>query len=306
MSEPTFILGVGAQKAGTTWLDHYLRAHPAARLGYWKEWHLFDALYGGGLSVVSERIAAALTSLDTPGAREWLAIRLGRRPAPLQRDDPALFYLRCLADPQLYFDHFQALLAERPGCTLTGDITPAYAFLPEAAFAAIRRELEARALRVRVVFLMRDPVARCISSARMEARMASRQQRPASQQLLDPMAAGGDWRAHLAEVHGSAHYARRTRYDRTVQALERVFEPEQLLFGFFEEMFDDAFVRRLSGFLGIEFRPGEYAQKANASSGDSEAPAALRQAIREHYAEVYEFVSRRFGAERVRRLWAHA
>ena len=39
-----FILGVGAQKAGTTWLYNYLKNSNVTNLGPVKEWHIWDAI----------------------------------------------------------------------------------------------------------------------------------------------------------------------------------------------------------------------------------------------------------------------
>ena len=40
----TFLLGVGAMKAGTTWLHDYLAASPQCEPGVRKEYHVFDSL----------------------------------------------------------------------------------------------------------------------------------------------------------------------------------------------------------------------------------------------------------------------
>jgi hypothetical protein len=42
----TFLLGVGAQKAGTSWLHDYLAGHPDADLSYTKEYHALDGIFG--------------------------------------------------------------------------------------------------------------------------------------------------------------------------------------------------------------------------------------------------------------------
>ncbi len=39
----TFLLGVGAQKAGTTWLHRYLADSQQVVRGYRKEYHVFDS-----------------------------------------------------------------------------------------------------------------------------------------------------------------------------------------------------------------------------------------------------------------------
>jgi hypothetical protein len=43
---PTFLLGLGAQKAGTSWLHHYLAGHPDADLSYTKEYHALEGFFG--------------------------------------------------------------------------------------------------------------------------------------------------------------------------------------------------------------------------------------------------------------------
>ena len=42
--DKTFLLGTGAQKGGTTWLYHHLKASPQFVSGYRKEYHVFDAM----------------------------------------------------------------------------------------------------------------------------------------------------------------------------------------------------------------------------------------------------------------------
>ena len=44
-SKKVFLLGVGCQKGGTTWLHGQLAKHPEVDLGFTKEYHIFDALH---------------------------------------------------------------------------------------------------------------------------------------------------------------------------------------------------------------------------------------------------------------------
>ena len=41
----TFVLGVGAQKAGTTWLHSYIASNATAHMGFTKEYHIWDAVH---------------------------------------------------------------------------------------------------------------------------------------------------------------------------------------------------------------------------------------------------------------------
>src|SRR5262245_503262 len=123
----TFLLGVGAQRSGTTWLHRYLSAHPAVDLGFTKEYHVFDALH-----IDDERIK-----------RLYLQDRIDAvaRPGPGQPTQTDRDLFRFIDDTGAYFDYFRDLLAARPDIRLTGDLTPSYAGLPAEVFGAIRSEI---------------------------------------------------------------------------------------------------------------------------------------------------------------------
>lgn len=134
----TFLLGVGAQKAGTAWVHRYLESSPQCDPGFRKEYHVWDAV-----DLPSGRLA-----------RERIEKQGGQR-------------ARLLEDPEHYFDYFAGLL--EPGRTrLTADITPAYAGLSVERLLAVRAGFEARAVRPVAVYLMRDPVERVWSAVRMD------------------------------------------------------------------------------------------------------------------------------------------
>lgn len=45
MKREVFFLGVGAQKAGTSWIGKYLNSHPQVFMSPIKELHYFDCKY---------------------------------------------------------------------------------------------------------------------------------------------------------------------------------------------------------------------------------------------------------------------
>lgn len=135
----TFLLGLGAQKAGTAWMHRYLESSPQCDPGFRKEYHVWDAVDLPSGRVVRERIEK-------------------------QGGDRARF----LHEPDAYFDYFTGLLSG--GARLTADITPAYAGLSVERLAGIRAEFQRREVRPVAVYLMRDPVERVWSAVRMDAR----------------------------------------------------------------------------------------------------------------------------------------
>jgi hypothetical protein len=131
-----FFLGVGAQKAGTTWLYKYLSSQPKANFGPLKEYHIWDAQH-----------------LDS---KFWLAKPEDELRYELQNIDGA------------YENYFSSLM--NSDTSFTGDITPSYAGLPEECFELIKKKLEAVGFKIKVIFLMRDPFERCWSAVRMKYR----------------------------------------------------------------------------------------------------------------------------------------
>ena len=151
----SFLLGVGAQKAGTTWLHQQLQARADTDFGVLKEYHVHDARTVPALA----RFRRIEMSLSRP--RSWIQPRSWMR---------QLF----IRQPGLYYDYF-AWLLRRPrrnggNVNLTGDITPSYAALSADTFQCIQASFQQRGIAVKPVFLMRDPIERLISSQRMKQR----------------------------------------------------------------------------------------------------------------------------------------
>jgi hypothetical protein len=131
-----FVLGVGAQKSGTTWLHHYLSSLDMVNMGEVKEYHIWDALH------IKE-------------CRSFLV-------------DKTNFRYKLQTREGAYESYFESLI--QGGVTHTGDITPAYSGLDKYSFRLIRAKMERLGFTVKVVFLMRDPFERCWSAVRMVRR----------------------------------------------------------------------------------------------------------------------------------------
>jgi len=152
----TFILGVGAQKAGTTWLYKYLEHYESANMGSYKEYHVWDAITLPELN----NFKLSNTILAQNFLRAASQGRLRRIP---------LLRKKMQQNEDFYFGYFDSLLG-RDGKTLTADITPTYSALPEAVLTKIYKKFSERDIDVKLVYLMRDPVQRCLSAAKMAVR----------------------------------------------------------------------------------------------------------------------------------------
>jgi hypothetical protein len=130
-----FLLGVGAQKAGTTWLHDYLSRHKSADLGFRKEYHVFDALSARGKGFFETRIRRGRAQLAELEERLETSEQL--LVSPGNKNGGTFKLLDFLYDYDNYFDYFNGLYI-KDSITLTGDITPAYSGLSSNVFQTIR------------------------------------------------------------------------------------------------------------------------------------------------------------------------
>lgn len=273
--EKTFLLGVGAQKAGTTWVYEYLNRTAAADFGPLKEYH-----------VLSDEMFRPLP-------------RLRQKLSDLRRRPKAMGLRATLRrDPEKYFNHFMALL-EQPGIRLTGDITPAYARLGPCTLAKVKQGFERRGVKVKVMFLMRDPVERCCSALRMHQRNGDvRRARLEGIELsLQPETA-------LRQYIETPEAQFRTRYHDTLSMLHQSFRSEDIFVGFFENLFSEKEIERLSRFVGCPEDPDFARERFNTTQRDDAIGPETRRHVRERFREVYDQVAIQYPVSR--ELWADA
>ena len=277
-----FILGVGCQKGGTTWLHSQLEKSSNVDMGFTKEYHVFDALYVPECRGFLNRKLDSLK--NTPHDIESLS-----------KKSQLLMHLNFYLNTQNYFDYFDYLWHKGvPDITTVGDITPSYSTLPVTAFREIKSGLEAKGFNIKVVFLMRDPIERCWSMLRMHRK---------NKLLKNPAIAFLDEEKELESLAFTKICEIRTRYEQTVKNLELVFDKESIFYSLYENFFEDKTINKLRSFLEIpDFSP-DINYKANVSK-KSESLTILSEklasSIFNHYRDTYEFCESRFG---VKELW---
>jgi Sulfotransferase family len=277
-TQPTF-LGIGAPRAGTTWLHANLRKHPEIWLTPVKEVHYFDTrhrkrrrnnFYRRHLRKRARRYARRATY-----GERW---RNGTLLSELAWD--VHFFV-----PPRTSRWYQRIF--RPGGgQIAGEITPAYSILR----ADVVREIHEINPDLRVIYMLRDPIERSWSSAISElARRRGRSpERITDEQLLRHF----QRRAHVL----------RTDYLHTLETWESVFGRDQMFVGFLDEVRQDpaGLLLRLYRFLGVsdspEHIPADLTRKVNSSR---EYSAAIPERVRIHLAEIYlpqlHGLSERFG-----------
>lgn len=276
----TFVLGLGCQKGGTTWLHDYLSHSPQFDPGFRKEYQVLNAHFGRGKNWRALKEAdAALERI-----REGTATR---------EDADWLRHAGFHADVGTYYDYFTELL--RPdGVRATGDITPAYAALGREQLAEVRRVFAERNIRTVAVFLLRDPAERIWSSIRM------------GHGRYEGVRAKGTPEELALRNFAAQHQAVRTRYDRTLAAMDAVFGPDEIVVEFYERLFDRDVLQRICARIGIDFHEPDFGHRVNVSKTKAELPVETAKKIADHYGVVYDAVAERFPDVDLDALWPSA
>jgi Sulfotransferase family len=282
-----FLLGVGCQKGGTSWLHDYLQHSDEADLGFLKEYHVFDALDLPSSKAFSQRVQANARKAQTSPTMDST-----KRVNALRR-------LQFLADPESYFDYFHYLLLRNPQVRLTADITPAYAGLSADRLAYIRDGFSRRGVTVKVVFLMRDPFERIWSAVRMSFRK-HRTNNPKATILKKTE------EKQLLESYKKTSQEMRTRYDQTIYCIEQAFSPEDIYYAFYEHLFEDKTIFGICDFLEIERIPANFDRLINASPKLAQISEHTKNEVLQHYCGVYEAIAAKFGTEIVCESWPNA
>ena len=159
MSMPSFLC-IGATKAGTTWLHDQLSHHPGVCMPVVKELHYFSALYSPKHRRWAKRTVGEAFKREIGQAR-----RRAESGDSAARD--VVRHLRRVQSHEMFTEDWYRACFDRPlaATGVVGEITPAYAELPEPGIAHIASLLPG----VRIIHILRHPVERALSHLRMAA-----------------------------------------------------------------------------------------------------------------------------------------
>jgi hypothetical protein len=276
-AEPTIMIGIGAQKAGSSWLYHALRDHPACHLRSIKEMNYWNRMAHGGRQSYRDWIGAQQRIVSAERPDDWQRERL----ADLGRLSRLYSWPRTLVYPG---DRaYRTYLTEGRGSRqLVGEITPEYGRSTRETIARMAGVGDD----VRFVYILRDPVERLWSAARMSAerRLVPEKGRlKYCSRLVDGVVNGKDGRnAGLSD------------YRVTLGNFLAVVPRDRLFVGFFEELFSEAGLRQVTDFLGIAPGAGHLRPPMHVST-----PLPLkrwqRQRLAQHFRGQYEAIRAELG-----------
>lgn len=264
----TLLIGIGAQKAGTTWLAEYLRDHqPSVHLPLVKEVHFFDNYCMPNYGSFFEQ-----QRLDNFKARtQGLALEDIKNNAAHAELHAQYRRFHAVTSPDAYLDFLRHDAKEG---SILCDMTPDYALLDPSGFEFMKSVHD----NIKLVFLLRNPADRYWSSLRFN-------------KTHNPdFDVDGNFNVFL----GRQDFVRFANYDRTVRVVHEVFGEDRLHLEFYENLFSDNTVKRFCNWLGVPFVTGNYDLKSNAAI-QADMTVERRRQVVTAYQQTYREIAARFG-----------
>lgn len=262
-----FVLGVGAQKAGTTWLFDQLEKQDGWVSFGKKEWHFWDrACRVRSREFKTEQQIKSFFGDSTPPGRAALSL-----------------YFSILQGHEIY-SSFQGSSVP----PLFADITPSYSGLPLGTLNAIAAGLQKRGMGHKAIYMLRDPVDRIVSAFGMNLfrqgqkvsaglRITSRDQLGLS--LLDY---SSSWQSQF-----------RTRYELTIANLDKSFGPAETVYAVLELLHRPDYVSSVFTHLHLDTAKASLSP-VHVGSNKLEISDELRKQISIRYEPTYRFIGERF------------
>ena len=277
MRGPDF-LGIGAQKAGTTWLHARLSEMPQFFLPPVKELHYFDR--SNEYPSPDQLSKTTLFSRLIKPSWTYKAIRSVLRQYRLGRPDLAKWYRKYYFSS--YTDEWYMRLFDQDD-KIQGELSPAYAILKERDIEHLHNLMP----HVKLIFILRDPISRAWSHFRHAGKEGIG---------IDPTSASEE---EILAFMESPRQVDRGDYLQTIRRYKKYFKEEQLLILFYDELLEDptAFLSTVVDFLGGDKAEIQYCKldRLNNVSLERSIPERVLAHLRSVYAKPIKELAKELG-----------
>ncbi|WP_338456284.1 sulfotransferase [uncultured Alteromonas sp.] len=153
MAQPDFLV-IGAQKAGTTWLDKMFKSHPEIWTPVVKELQFFNSLYMEDAFKWTPRHRSSHASKaigfvsNNSNNIDWAIIKQAVH----------------IGEPEnVDYQWYETVFDFAPEGNIKGEMTPEYSLLQHEHINSVKQKYP----NLKIIFVMRDPVQRALSGIRM-------------------------------------------------------------------------------------------------------------------------------------------
>ena len=283
MADPTLLICVGATKAGTSWMYRYLHDHEAFYVRSVKEYLYFTIFKNKklmrNLKVLNFLIVQyEARFLEAEAADDIIRIlNLSRR-----IDDTKALFMALSAERSDDAAYLGYLQAGRTHETVVLDVTPADALLEPAEILRISK----LPIRVKLRYLMRDPLERLWSHVRMVAKRSMKEGQ-------DFLAACQDILKRVVYNHEEAHIVTRGDCKSNVTRFISVFDSSQFQIGFSENLQNGPKFDAMCAHWGIKATSARQIKPAHVGLAAPFPEALLRDSLK-FLKTQYDFVADNF------------
>lgn len=276
----TTVYGIGAQKAGTSWLFDCLSESPECLTGPTKEQHYFDALFvKSERSHLDQRLAQLRKTVER--VKDGVDARNLKHLSNINLlADRLSIHAAAPGDHRPYVDYLcRGHRDEKIVC----DFTPSYCTLDAAGFQAMNSIGPAK-----FIYVLRDPVDRMWSQVRMSV--------SASNPKLEDEAYEAKCLEHVRNQLNERDLSKipRADYARTMAALETAVPHQNIHYAFYETLFAQGSVDQICAFVGI--KPVKVSAEQRVNQGRSSSlPQDVAQEMAQALAPQYHAVEGKFG-----------
>ncbi len=278
MPLPHFI-GIGAHKAGSSWLAEQLKMHPDVYVPPTKEIHYFSRskIYPSP-NLPDNRLMRIF--FDKGSVPRWWRIFIKEvlRNKNQDEQEKKYFYKYLFG---AYNDQWYSSLFDLGKDKIRGEVTPAYSILDRNGV----EKVHALTPKAKIIFILRDPIQRMWSSFRdiygkkklfhhLDKKIIFKRKRPPDEAIILHL-------EHRAQVL-------RGDYLRTIKIWRRFFPEDQIFIGFFDEIVGDpgSFIEKIYDFLELK-EPGKYSSKLRREKVNVSKPMEIPRNILLYLANAY-------------------
>ncbi|MDD5271539.1 MAG: sulfotransferase [Methylovulum sp.] len=269
MKQHRYIIGIGAQKSGTSWLADYLSEHPEVFMSPIKELHFFDSLYKPNLcpGFDKKRINSLMTI-----AHSLREADIAKETARFRKFNKIYERVRIRDDIRLYREYFARQAGDE---SVFCEISPSYALINRQGFKAMKSLADD----VRLIYLLRNPIDRFWSEVRMWAKNHP------DTNVIDK----------FENFIDSPNATLRSEYNQSLATVYSVFPKEKVFVQFYEHLFNLDVIAHLCDFCGIGFVPPD-TEKRVWEGTPSPMTDEMRARVYQKLGHVYDWAEDEFGA----------
>lgn len=282
-----FILGLGAQRAGSTFLFQTLTKSKDSARPLLKEMHIWDAL---------EMEICKKWRIYNP---EFLTFPNKALLKKLIKNDEIDNINRALLvkgtrmefqnNPDRYFDYFNFLLNSQ-NKEITFDITPEYIGLKDQTLKMIDDRFRKINIDCKFILIIRDPVDRCWSAVKSRRKKSGLNalDQIKYHQLIESVDTETNINESMLKYVKSDDAKFRTNYKKIIEILKKNFDSKKYLVLFYDDILNGTFIQKLRQFLQIDIDNSYIKQKINPSTSEKLDENLIRE-IAPMFQDIYEY-----------------